>query len=90
MHSILFQLDCVVDDHLQPLLANVELCNWVVFDDLPDQVVGPVEDRLQCLVLSLEGFVDFLQDLLTDLSDNRKQFSAYLEIHADILKFLIW
>ena len=89
MDGVFLQLDRVVYDHLQPLLTDVEFCDWVVFDDLPDQVVGSVEDGLQCLIFSLEGFVDFLKNFLSNLSDNGEQFGAYFEIHANILKFLI-
>lgn len=89
MHGIFLQLNRMVYDDLQPLLANIEFCYGVVFDDLPDQVVGPIEDRLQGLVFSLKGFVDLLQDLLADLPDDGEQFRADLEIHAYVLQLLV-
>lgn len=53
MHSVFLKLNGVVDDDLQPFLTDIEFCDGIILDDLPDEVVGSVEHRLQRLVLSL-------------------------------------
>lgn len=89
MHGVFLKLNSVVDDDFEPFLADVKFGNWIVLDDLPNEVVGSVEDRLQCLVLSFQGFVDFLKDLLADLPDYREQLRANLQVHADVLQLLV-
>lgn len=43
VNSVFFKLDGMVQDDIQPIFADVEFRDPISFDDLPDEVVGPVE-----------------------------------------------
>lgn len=62
MSVVLFDLYGVVQDGVHPALADVQLGDRVVADDLQDEVVAPVEDCLEQLVLFLEVFVQLVTD----------------------------
>ena len=44
--GVFLELDGVVEDDIQPLLTDIDLRDWVVFDDLPNEIVSTVEDCL--------------------------------------------
>ena len=89
VNGVFLKLNGVVDDDVfEPILADVVLGYWVVLDYLPDQIVGPVEDSLQSLVLAFLGLVDLLLDLLSDFLHDLEQLVTDLQVHADVLDLL--
>ena len=53
MHGIFLQLDSVVENDVDPVLANIELRYFIAFDYLPNEIVGLVEDCFESVVLLL-------------------------------------
>jgi hypothetical protein len=53
MHGIFLQLDSVVENYVDPVLANVELRYFIAFDYLPNEVIGLIEDCFESVVLLL-------------------------------------
>lgn len=36
MNSFFLILDCMIKNDIKPCLTNIELCDWIIFDDLHD------------------------------------------------------
>lgn len=60
VYGFLLQLNRVVEDYAQPVFADVYFGDGVVFDDLPDEVIGCVEDLLELVVFAFFALVYFL------------------------------
>jgi hypothetical protein len=58
----------MVQNNINPCLADIKLSDFVAFDDLPDEVVSLVEDSLKGIILFFGTFVDFIKYLIAYLS----------------------
>ena len=57
MNSIFFKLNGMIEDIIDPFLADIEFSNAVSFDYLPNEVVSLIEDSLQCIIFLFWCFV---------------------------------
>lgn len=51
VNSFFLILDCMIKNDIKPCLTNIKLRDWIIFDNLHNQVVGSVESSFKCLVL---------------------------------------
>lgn len=58
MDSIFFKLNGMIKNIIDPFLTDIEFCNTVSFDYLPNEVVSLIKDCLQCIVFLFWCFVD--------------------------------
>jgi hypothetical protein len=60
MYNLLLILNCMVKDYLQPSFTDMQFGNWIVFDDLEDEVIGTDEDNLECIIFCFLFFIYFI------------------------------
>lgn len=67
VYGVFFELNGMIEDDIKPVFTDVEFGDFVVLDDLPDEVVGSVEHSFQGLVLFFGVFINFIQNFGPDL-----------------------
>ena len=90
MNCFFLELDGMIENLVDPTLADIEFCYFVAFYYLPDEVVCLVEDCLQGIVLLFWTFVYLVQNFCSYFSEDFEQNITYFELHTDILNFLDW
>lgn len=89
MDSLLFIFDGMIEDGFKPIFAYVEFGDGIVLNDLEYEIIGSIENFLECIVFKFIFLIDLLQDFLTHQSEYFEQFVAYFQIFGDILFLLI-
>jgi hypothetical protein len=51
MNSLFLILNSMVQNYIQPRLADINFCDGIIFNDLPNQIIGSVESSFEGLIL---------------------------------------
>lgn len=90
MHNLLFVLDCMVENNIQPIFTNIQFCDWIILDNLENQIICSVENDLKCLVFCFLFLENLFKDFYTHLFHNRKKFITNFQIFCNILFLFVW
>ncbi len=67
MDSIFLVLNSVVQNDMEPLLADINLCNRIIFNYLPNQIVSSIEDFFECFIFDFGRLIYFFQYFFADV-----------------------
>lgn len=90
MYNLLLVLDCMVENNIQPIFTNIQFCDWIILDNLENQIICSVENDLKCLVFCFLFFENLFKDFYTHLFHNRKKFITNFQIFCNILFLFVW
>lgn len=77
MYNLLLIFDGVIQNNVKPILADVQFGDWIIFNNLEDEIVSSLEDSFECIILCLLFLINLLQYFEAHFLNNFEQLLTY-------------